>query len=119
VFGQADCGNDPNRPNPCNLHSVWDSRLISRRNLDDTQFVAALNKLIVAKDLGKTPAGNPVQWAEQSFRLAKEALVAENANIDEGYYTRHISVIEERLSLGGLRLAAELNRILVTPPPAR
>lgn len=119
VFGQTDCGNDPAKPQPCNLHSVWDSRLISRRNLDDGQYVAALNKVIIAKNLGAQPIGNPVLWAEQSFRLAKEALVANDASIDEGYYTRHINVIDERLSLGGLRLAAELNRLLVTPPATR
>ena len=61
--------------------------------------------------------GTPAQWAEQSFRLGKEALVADGTNIDEGYYRRHIPVIDERLSLGGVRLAAELNRLLSTPPP--
>jgi hypothetical protein len=84
VFGQSDCGNNPDRPTPCNLHSVWDSRLISRRNLDDTQYIAALDKLITAKDLARQPVGNPVQWAEQSFKLGKEALVADGTNIDEG-----------------------------------
>jgi hypothetical protein len=115
VFGQADCGSDPARPVPCNLHSVWDSRLISRHNLDDPTYVAALKKLIADKKLGSQPPGTPAQWAEQSFRLAKEALVKNGANIDEGYYRRHITVIDERLALAGVRLAASLNRILVTP----
>src|SRR5262249_34732503 len=34
VFGSDTCGN-PDRPTPCNLHSVWDSILIARRALDD------------------------------------------------------------------------------------
>ena len=117
VFGQSDCSNDPSRPSPCNLHSVWDTRLISRKNLDDGQYVAALDALIKEKDLASQPVGTPAQWAEQSFRLGKEALVADGTNIDEGYYRRHIPVIDERLSLGGVRLAAELNRLLSTPPP--
>jgi hypothetical protein len=119
VFGQADCGNDPARPSPCNLHSVWDSRLISRKNLDESTYLAALQKLIGEKKFGSQPPGTPAQWAEQSFRLAKEALVANDTNIDEGYYRRHIGVIDERLSLGGVRLAADLNRILATAPPTR
>src|SRR5689334_16574758 len=41
VFGQSDCGNDPNKPVPCNLHSVWDTRLILRRNLDEPSYFAA------------------------------------------------------------------------------
>jgi S1/P1 Nuclease len=112
VFGEANCGNDPARPNPCNLHSVWDSRLIARRSLDDGPYLTALRRVISAKAMGSQPAGTPAQWAEQSFRLAKEALVKPATDIDEGYYRRHITVIDERLALGGVRLAAEINRIL-------
>jgi hypothetical protein len=112
VFGEANCGNDPQRPNPCNLHSVWDGRLIARRALDDRAYLAELKKLIDAKGFASQPPGTPAQWAEQSFRLAKEALVKPDTNIDEGYYRRHITVVEERLALGGVRLAAVLNRIL-------
>ena len=112
VFGEANCGNDPQRANPCNLHSVWDSRLIARRGADDAAYLSDLKRLINAKAMGSQPPGTPAQWAEQSFRLAKEALVKPATNIDEGYYRRHIAVIDERLALGGVRLAAELNRIL-------
>jgi nuclease S1 len=134
VFGQTDCGpstssgppraesrggSDPARPSPCNLHSVWDSRLISHRNLDDVAFVAVLKKLIVDEGFGSRPAGTPAQWAEQSFRLGKAALVTPDTNIDEAYYRRHIGVIEERLALAGVRLAADLNRVLSTPIAAR
>src|SRR6478736_5142957 len=85
VFGQSDCGNDPAKPSPCNLHSVWDSRLIARRSLDDAQYAETLNALIKQKGLSTLPVGTPTQWAEQSFRLAKEALVADDTNIDELY----------------------------------
>jgi len=119
VFGQSDCGNDPARPSPCNLHSVWDGRLIARRNLDDPTYVVKLKKLIDDKGFGSQPAGTPAQWAEQSFKLAKEALVADGTNIDDAYFERHIKVIEDRLALAGVRLAADLNRILVTPIAAR
>jgi len=119
IFGQSDCGNDPARPVPCNLHSVWDSRLIARHNLDEPTYFAALKKLIADKNLGAQPSGTPVQWAEQSFKLGKEALVKDGENIDEGYYRRHITVIDERMALAGVRLAADLNRILATPIAAR
>ena len=119
VFGEAECGNDPARQSPCNLHSVWDSRLIGRRDLDDRAYVAQLRRLIVDRRLASPPSGGPVQWAEQSFRLAKEALVKPGTNIDDGYYRRHISVVDDRLALAGIRLAAVLNRVLATPPAAR
>ncbi len=123
-FGQFECNNPPaagtpraDRQVPCNLHAVWDSRLIDRRSLNDGDYVSALRTVIADRELARVPVGTPAQWAEQSFKLAREALVANDANIDEAYYRRHITVIDERLALGGLRLAAELNRLLPTPPP--
>ena len=89
--------------------------MIARRSLDDASYVKELRRLIDSKRLGSQPAGTPAQWAEQSFRLAKEALVKPDTNIDEGYYRRHIAVIDERLALGGVRLAAVLNRVLISP----
>src|SRR5688572_21682772 len=85
VFGEANCSNDPTRPSPCNLHTVWDSRLIQRRALDDRAYIAGLRSLIDAKRFGSQPTGTPAQWAEQSFKLAREALVTPDTNIDEGY----------------------------------
>ena len=102
---------------PCNLHAVWDSRLIDRRNLNDRDYVTALRTVIADRQLARLPVGTPAQWAEQSFKAGKEALVATDTNIDDGYYRRHIAVIDERLALGGVRLAGELNRLLSTPPP--
>ena len=116
IFGEANCGKDADKPIPCNLHSVWDSRLIGRRAIDDRAYLEVLQKLITDKGWGAQPAGTPAQWAEQSWRLGKEALVAPGTNIDEGYYRRHIGVIDERMALGGVRLAAVLNRVLTARP---
>jgi len=117
VFGQEDCGNDPAKPFPCNLHSVWDSRLISRKNVDDQAYLAELKKLIASRNFGSQPAGTPAQWANESVKLAINAIVNEGDNIDETYYRRNITVIDERIALGGVRLAAELNRILSAASP--
>jgi hypothetical protein len=117
AFGQADCSTDPARSFPCNLHSVWDARLIARKNLDDQSYVASLKELIAARGLAAQAAGTPVLWAEESLRLAKNTLVKDGENIDDSYYRRHITVIDGRLALAGVRLAASLNRILVTAPP--
>jgi len=113
VFGVSNCGNDPARPPlPCNLHSVWDSRLIAHRDLPDQAYVAALEKLIAQKGWFSQPVGTPTQWAEQSWALGKAALVKNDTNIDESYYQKHIGAVDERLALGGVRLAAVLNRAL-------
>src|SRR5439155_25717347 len=75
AFGVTDCGTDPARPVPCNLHSIWDSRLIAHRALDETRYLAALQQEIAEhhwESEARTP-GPPAQWAEESFWLAKTA----------------------------------------------
>lgn len=116
VFGSANCGTDPAKPFPCNLHSVWDSRLIARRALDDAAYVAVLEKLIAERKWLGQPPGAPAEWAEQSWALGKKALVTPDTNIDEAYYRAHLPVIDERLALGAVRLAAVLNRVFVLAP---
>ena len=75
VFGVSNCGpstplgtapslprggNDPARPPlPCNLHSVWDRRLIAHRDLPDRAYVAVLEKLIAQKGWFSQPVGTP------------------------------------------------------------
>ena len=92
--------------------SVWDSRLIAHRDLPDKAYVAVLEKLIAQKGWFLQPVGTPTQWAEQSWALGKAALVKNDTNIDEAYYQKHIGVVDERLALGGVRLAAVVNRAL-------
>jgi hypothetical protein len=119
VFGESNCGNDPTRPPlPCNLHSVWDSRLIAHRNLDDAHYLDVLEKLRAAKGWEQRPPGTPAEWAVESWALARTALVAPDTNIDEKYYAVQLPVIDERLALGGVRLAAVLNRVFTAQPPA-
>lgn len=118
VFGSANCSNDPARTIPCNLHSVWDSRLIAHRQLDEAPYLIVLERLIIEKRLAGLPPGTPEEWAVQSWTLGKAALVAPDTDITEGYYKTNIPIIETRLALAGVRLAAVLNRVFVAPPPA-
>jgi hypothetical protein len=119
VFGAANCGNDVAKPVPCNLHSVWDSRLIAHRGLSDGQYLAILSKNISDRQLPARRTGTPADWANESFKLARPALLPQQGNVDDAYYQTHIPVIDERLALAGLRLAAVLNGIFTAPPPAR
>ena len=107
VFGSETCGN-----NPCNLHSVWDGSLIAHRNLDDAHYMQALNELIRQNGWASRPAGGPAEWAMQSHDLGNAALLPEYGVVDEAYYRAQIPVVDQRLSLGGLRLAALLNEVL-------
>jgi len=48
----------------------------------------------------------------ESHALAKAALLPPHGAADEAYYKRHVAQIDERLAMGGLRLAAVVNRAL-------
>jgi hypothetical protein len=117
IFGVSDCGNDPAMPRPCNLHSVWDGRLITRRALADDAYVAALESLISTNQWLARDPGTPADWANESWALAKAALVAPGTNIDEAYYTAQIPIVDQRVALAGVRLAAVLNRALAVAAP--
>jgi hypothetical protein len=117
VFGSSNCSDNPAVQRPCNLHSVWDSLLIGHRGWSDEQWLNSLEELIKRRGWQKADPGTPAAWAVQSFHLAKAALVPMEGTIDEAYYQKQISVIDERVALAGVRLAAVLNRILTTPPP--
>ena len=114
VFGSRTCGYDDGARFACNMHSLWDSELVAHRKRNDRAYVAELERQIKARRWGAS--GSAAEWAMESHALAKAALLAPGGDADEAYYRKHIGVIEERLALGGLRLAAVLNQALATPP---
>ena len=119
AFGSTTCSHDDGTPYPCNLHGVWDTALIAHRRLGDRQYIAALERQIQERGLDAMETGSPAQWAMESHALAKVALLPAQGAVDEAYFRAQIAVVDERLALGGLRLAAWLNRSLANAPPAR
>jgi hypothetical protein len=110
VFGSSTCGRgDPSRSS-CNLHGLWDSELIGHRRLRDGAYAAELERQIKARRLAA--AGSPAEWEIESHALAKAALLPAGGEAGEPYYQAHIAQIDERLALGGLRLARLLNEAL-------
>lgn len=109
IFGSATCGRgDPLRP--CNLHGLWDSELIAHRKLRDRAYAAELERQIAARKW--TASGTAAEWAMESHALARAALLPARGDADDAYYRKHIAKVDERLALGGLRLAAVLNTSL-------
>jgi nuclease S1 len=103
-FGSDRCGRYP-----CNLHSAWDSGLIEHTGMDEEAYVAHLDRLISQEHL--RASGNPSDWANESFALARAAWVNDGGSVDEQYYEQQIKVVDERLALAGLRVAALLNEV--------
>jgi len=116
VFGSDSCGGDPARPSPCNLHGVWDTQLIAHRGLDDRAYLARLQQQIAAGQLRAQPPGAPAEWAMESLTLSNAALLPQKGNADEAYFAAQIPVVENRLAVGGVRLAALINRSLGVAP---
>jgi hypothetical protein len=108
-FGSNQCGR-----HACNLHGAWDSGLIEHTGMGRDSYFAHLEKLISDEHL--TRSGSPEDWANESHADAQSAWVADGAQIDENYYQKEIRVVDQRLALAGLRLAAVLNEAFA---PAR
>jgi hypothetical protein len=117
AFGSATCSRSDRTPSPCNLHGIWDTTLIAHRQLSDGEYLAELSDRITRAHRSMSGAGSPAAWAMESHALAKRALLPRQGVVDEAYFRTHISVIDERLVQGGLRLAAALNQSLSQPPP--
>ncbi len=101
-FGSTECGR-----HSCNLHGAWDTGLIEHTGMARDAYTDHLEKLISDELL--TAIGSPEDWANESHGDAQSAWVADGAQIDENYYRKEIQVVDQRLALAGLRLAAVLN----------
>jgi nuclease S1 len=119
VFGSDNCSQNPARPLTCNLHGVWDSSLIAHRAVDDSHYLASLDDAIRRNRLDQRAIGTSADWAMESQRLAKAALLPQRGVVDDAYYRRELPVIDERLALAGIRLAALINESLTAPPAAQ
>ncbi len=110
-FGTTQCGQYS-----CNLHATWDGGLIDHRRLNETKYLALLEKDITDLKLNEKPDGTPTAWANASHRAAVAALVSNNTLIDQQYFDDEIPVVDRELEFGGLHLAHLLNAIFLTLP---
>jgi hypothetical protein len=108
--GMSQCGN-----NPCELHGVWDGDLVTESGMDARQYSSFLEKRIRRDHLSPGPS-DPSVWADESWKLAKNALVQPGTALDEAYYQQERPIVEQRLALAGLRLARILNQDLDSAP---
>lgn len=107
-FGSTQCGKYP-----CNLHYEWDTGLVEHTGRSEQDYVSYLEKMIASKNLHA--GGTPETWANESLRLARQAWLNDGGSVDEAYYRANIGIVDERLALAGLRLAAALNDALGNP----
>lgn len=111
VFGSPKCGDYD-----CNLHWAWDTLLLEHTGLSEEDYVARLNTLIAQKQMETQAGGTPVDWANESHVQARHIMEAKPAAIDDAYYQANIELVNQKLALGGLRLATLLNNALGKAP---
>jgi len=114
VFGSPKCGDYD-----CNLHWAWDTLLLEHAGLSEEDYVARLNALIAQKHLENQAAGTPVEWANESHLQARQIMNTKPISIDDAYYQANIDLVNQKLALGGLRLAALLNGTLGKAPGSK
>ncbi|HJX84246.1 MAG TPA: S1/P1 nuclease [Candidatus Angelobacter sp.] len=106
-FGSAQCGT-----RPCNLHYEWDIALLEHTGRSEADYVSFLERLITSNHLQLKAGGTAEDWANESFAIAKQIMLKDGGAVDDAYYKANIGTIDERLALGGLRLARWLNETL-------
>ena len=99
---------------------VLDSDFAQRRHATSPCFRARnpsvnekrLDHLIASRRLATGANAAPADWANQSFQLAKKVWVNDGGAVDESYYKNDIAIVDQRLALAGVRLAALINQVL-------
>lgn len=107
-----------------NLHTVWDSLLIRHAKRPWKEYAERLYTHITPDQRKQWTAKlDPAEWATESFRLAvsNAYVVPTDGELGQAYFDRNLPVVEQRLSMAGIRLGALLNAIFgdgaALPPP--
>jgi len=92
-----------------NLHSVWDSGLISQLDLDNQALTRIVQRHVVSKEVREISV---IGMAEESCRLVASPGFYPEERVTPEYVQRFMPVMQKRLSAAGYRLATVLNRAL-------
>jgi hypothetical protein len=100
-----------------NLHSLWDSGLIGREGKTFDQMAKDYDTATPA-DIVKWEGSDPMTWLWESYQFSTKiyADIEKNNKLDDDYYKANIPVVQQRIEMGGIRLAGELNKIFVAYP---
>lgn len=100
---------------PINLHALWDSGLVDDEKLSFSEMAAWLGARITPSDARDWADPDPTIWIAESVALRDRIYPASGeVALGYAYIYQHQREMEDRLSRGGVRLAAYLNRLLDT-----
>ncbi len=116
-------------PRTTNLHSYWDTALVSELDPDPNSLANKLFTQITYDDKQKWQQGTPADWAQESFSFAQKYAYQLDSQpgcsqdsapitLPPGYDAAAQTVVREQLMKAGVRLAYVLNTAL-TPSSAK
>ena len=105
-----------------NLHALWDTVLIHHKTQGEWKALAATLGGGVQRDEVITWQAtlDPVEWANESRALMRRIYdqLPKDDRVGQEYYEANIATVERRLTAGGVRMAAALNKAFATASPA-
>ncbi|MDT0595671.1 S1/P1 nuclease [Glaciecola petra] len=93
-----------------NLHRVWDSGLIDRRQLSYTEWTVFLAAKITPEKLKAWQTTDPLVYIAESAKI-RDKIYPESDDLSWQYLYKHAPTVKQRLSQAGVRIAAHLNDI--------
>lgn len=93
-----------------NLHYLWDSAFIEKSGLSTQAYTSKLISESRSKDALRAPF-RPEDAVQEDFTMRSFLYSFKDGLIDQTYEDKAMTITNERLWLGGLRLASLLNEI--------
>jgi len=93
-----------------NLHRVWDSGLIDRRQLSYTEWTKFLASKIMPEDVEAWTTNDPLVYIQESTEI-RDTIYPDSDKLSWQYLYDHTPVMKLRLQQAGVRIAAHLNDI--------
>jgi hypothetical protein len=93
-----------------NMHSLWDSKLIGTEGKSFEQMTIDYDKA-TAKQIKQWQQDPLIKWLWESYQISSKLYpeIEANNKLDESYYKSHISIVNQRVEMAGIRLAGLLN----------
>jgi hypothetical protein len=93
-----------------NLHALWDSAFIEKKALSNAEYAKKLfQEKRDSSELNKTFSADQV--VKENFEMREFLYSFKNGKIDGAYEKKAMSVVDDRMWVGGVRLASLLNEI--------
>jgi hypothetical protein len=99
---------------PTNLHAVWDSKIIEHSQLSFSELADLVDHPTL-DEMRLWGASRPSEWATESQSLRAACYAMGDRRLSYLYVHDHWPTVQRRLLQAGVRLAAEINRLLGAP----